>query len=213
MKTKLVPISEPNVLSQAADILQNGGVVAFPTDTVYGLASMAFDEDSIQRLYIIKGRKHTKAIAVLISDISELEKVVLKPSNTALDLAKQFWPGPLTMVLPQHPDVPSLLSPTRTIGVRIPDHPVALALLKLTGPLGVTSANLAGKETTVEAEEVREQLEGRVHMILDGGKTPGGIPSTVIDCTTEDFEVLREGPISRAELKAFTTKRIFENPK
>ena len=200
METKVVSTNEPNALTHAADVLQHGGIVAFPTDTVYGLGVMAFEEESIMRLYLIKGRNHTKAIAVLISSIEELERVAELPSKAALRLAEKFWPGPLTLVVPRHPDVPDILSPTATIGVRVPDHPVASELLRKVGPLAVTSANKSDRQSAVTSENVLDQLSGRIHLILDGGETPGGVPSTVIDCSKPEIEVLRPGPLSEKEL-------------
>ena len=200
METKVVSTNEPNAINHAADVLRHGGVVAFPTDTVYGLGVMAFEEEGIMRLYLIKGRNHTKALAILISNIDELELVADSPPKAAYDIAKRFWPGPVTLVLPRHPNVPDMLSPAPTIGVRIPNHKDALELLRLTGPLAVTSANLAEEKSAVTADNVLEQLGGRVHLTLDGGKTPGGVPSTVIDCTQEEIEILRPGPVKKKEL-------------
>lgn len=202
METTLLTLSEPNALDHAADVLRHGGVVAFPTDTVYGLGALAFEEEGIMRLYLIKGRNHTKAIAVLIGDISDLPKVAAEPSPTAMKLAETFWPGPLTLVLPRHPNLPEMLSPSPTIGVRLPDHDDARALLNLVGPLAVTSANLSTKPSSVTAQDVIEQLNGRVHLTLDGGPSPGGIPSTVVDCTGDDIDILRPGPLGEAELRA-----------
>jgi len=192
----------PLALRHAADVLQHGGLVAFPTDTVYGLAALPFQAETVERLYIVKARNSERAIAVLLGDISQLNKVAGQLSPTALRLAERFWPGPLTLVVPRLPTLPEILSANPTIGVRIPDHPVALALLKLTGPLAVTSANLSGKENASTAKEVLAQLGGRFHLILDGGQTPGGMPSTVIDCTKPGLTILREGPIRLKELQA-----------
>lgn len=202
METKVVSAREPNAIDQAADVLRQGGVVAFPTDTVYGLGVMAFEEAGIQRLYFIKGRKPSKAIAILISNVSELDQVADTPSKAALGLAERFWPGALTLVVPRHPDVPDMLSPSATIGVRVPDHPVALELLRMVGPLAVTSANLSDKQSAITARNVLDQLEGRVDLILDGGETPGGVASTVVDCTKPGIEILRPGPLSEKELLA-----------
>jgi L-threonylcarbamoyladenylate synthase len=202
METKLISADEPSAITHAADILLRGGVVAFPTDTVYGLAALATDEEGIDRLYAIKGRQHTKAIAVLLSDVNELEAVAINPTNAALRLAYDYWPGPLTLIVPRHPRVPNNLAPLPTIGVRIPDHPLALELLKATGPLGVTSANLTGRENAITASEVLDQLDGRIHLILDGGSTPGGIPSTVVDMTTKEPVILREGPVTLDQIRA-----------
>jgi L-threonylcarbamoyladenylate synthase len=119
----------------------------------------------------------------------------------ALKLAKQYWPGPLTLVVQRHPTVPETISPLPTVGIRVPDHLVALKLLAMAGPMAVTSANLSGESNTNSAKEVMDQLGGRIHMILDGGRSPGGIPSTVVDCTTPEPVVLRTGPISIRDIQ------------
>lgn len=196
MKTEILNADHPVVFRHAVDILKHGGTVVFPTDTVYGLAALPFNEDFVERLYVVKGRNSTRAIAVLISEVSELEKVSISPSKSAKQLAEQFWPGPLTLVVPRHPNLPEVLAPLPTVGVRVPDHPVALSLLGITGPLAVTSANLSSRENTNTAQEAFEQLRGRVDLIIDGGRSPGGVPSTVVDCTTPDLTILRPGPIS-----------------
>lgn len=203
MKTEVLRADHPIALRHALDVLNNGGLVVFPTDTVYGLAALPTKPEFIERLYVVKGRDISRAIAVLIGSIEELSRVSKKPSDIAISLARRFWPGPLTIVVPRHPDLPEILSPRPTIGVRMPDHPIALQLLKLTGPLAVTSANLSGKENTTTVEEVLAQLDSRVHLVLDGGKTPGGLPSTVVDCTGQELEILRQGPISREEIENF----------
>ena len=107
------------------------------------------------------------------------------------------------MIVPRHPSLPDVLAPLPTIGVRVPDHPVALALLKKTGPLAVTSANISGKSNTMTAKQVLKQLKGRIHLVIDGGRTPGGVPSTVLDCTTPEPVILREGPITLKQIKVF----------
>ena len=201
MKTEVLRADQPSVMRHAFDVLKHGGLVVFPTDTVYGLAAMPYDPAYVERLYIAKGRNSMRAIAVLLGDPEDLKKVAVSPSESAQRLAKRFWPGPLTLIVPRSPNLPDILSPTPTIGVRIPDHPVALALLRLTGPLAVTSANLSGQKNTCTAREVLDQLNNRVHLLIDGGRTPGGVPSTVVDCTKPGIEVLREGPISKDELQ------------
>lgn len=203
MKTEVLRADHPIAQRHALDVLNNGGLVVFPTDTVYGLAALPAKPEFIERLYVVKGRDSARAIAVLIGSINELSKVSKEPGDTAIRLARRFWPGPLTIVVPRHPDLPEILSPKPTIGVRMPDHPIALQLLKLTGPLAVTSANLSGRENTTTVAEVLAQLDSRVHLVLDGGKTPGGLPSTVIDCTGQELEILRQGPISREEIENF----------
>jgi L-threonylcarbamoyladenylate synthase len=202
MKTDLLKADHPSALDHAADVLLHGGTVVFPTDTVYGLAALPSNAEYVERLFIIKGRNSARAIAVLIAGAFELEQVAKDPNPTARRLAERFWPGPLTLIVSRHPSLPDVLSPLPTIGVRIPDHPVALALLRKTGPLAVTSANLSGQDNTSTAQEVMKQLDGRVHLVIDGGRTPGGVPSTVVDCTGKEPLILREGPITEEHIRA-----------
>lgn len=201
MKTEVIQSDHPVALQHALDVLQNGGLVAFPTDTVYGLAALPSKPAYIESLYTVKGRESTRAIAILISSAEELRETSVNPNKTALLLARRFWPGPLTLIVPRHPDLPDILSPNPTIGVRVPDHEFALSLLRVTGPLGVTSANLSGQDNTTTADEVLEQLDGRIHLLIDGGKSPGSVPSTVVDCTTNEPVILRTGPVSLSDIE------------
>ena len=200
METITLKSDHPSAYSHAHDVLRHGGLVAFPTDTVYGLAALPFMPETVDRLYIVKGRSHQKAIAVLVGDAGDLSKVCLNPGEMAQRLARVLWPGPITLVVPRHPDLPLSISRLPTVGVRMPDHPVALSLLKIAGPLAVTSANLSSHNSATTAGEVAEQLGGRVHLILDGGPAPGGVPSTVVDCTGTEPEVLRAGPVTLEEI-------------
>jgi len=120
-------------------------------------------------------------------------------------LAARFWPGPLTLVVPKQPTLPEAISATATVAVRIPDHPVARALLRAAGPMAVTSANLSGQPSPVEAEEVLRQLNGRIPLVLDGGVTPGGVPSTLVDCLGAEPVLLREGPLTKEQILAALT--------
>lgn len=201
MQTEVLSADHPVALRHAVDIVNNGGTVAFPTDTVYGLAVSPFNQEYIERIFIVKGRNSSRAIAVLIGDVSQLDRIAKSPAKLALRLAAQFWPGPLTLIVPRNPELPDALAATPTIGVRIPDHPVALQLLRMAGPLAVTSANISGQENTNTAQEVMDQLDGRIHLVIDGGRTPGGIPSTVVDCTKPKPVILRPGPISMADIE------------
>jgi len=118
-----------------------------------------------------------------------------------LQLATRFWPGPLTLVVPKHPDLPEAVSASQTVGVRVPDHPAARVLLRAAGPLAVTSANRSGEASPVTAKEVMEQLGGRIPLIIDGGRTPGGIPSTVVNCLGIEPVILREGPLTAGQVR------------
>jgi L-threonylcarbamoyladenylate synthase len=200
MKTLILPTSAPNVYSQAHAILNEGGLVAFPTDTVYGVGALVFNGKAVESIYTAKDRPIEKAIPVLMAEIMDLKKVALEITPQTRQLASRFWPGPLTCVVPKLPFLPEAVSATETIGVRIPDHAVARILLRLVGPMAVTSANLSGQPSPTTAEEVYDQLNGRIPLIIDGGKTPGGVPSTLVDCTTPELKILREGPISLDEI-------------
>ena len=142
-----------------------------------------------------------KAIPVLVGDPGQLDLVTSTPNQVARRLAAHFWPGPLTLVVPRHPSLPDALSPTPTVGVRMPDHRLALALLSQSGPLATTSANLSGGLNPLSAQEVQAQLEGRIDLILDGGICPGGTPSTVVDCTSDALLIIRQGPLTLDDLK------------
>jgi L-threonylcarbamoyladenylate synthase len=202
METEIISAGQPETLQKAVDLLKEGNPVAFPTDTVYGLGVLAFDQRGIDQLYAVKQRNSLKAIPILLANPAELAQVTAGMGGIALRLAQRFWPGPLTLVVPRHPGLPPNLSPQPTVGVRMPDHPVALSLLRLTGPLAVTSANQSGSESAATAQEVFAQLGGRIHVILDGGRTPGGLPSTVVDCTGPEPVILRPGSIGMPELLA-----------
>jgi L-threonylcarbamoyladenylate synthase len=197
MKTHILPASE---LQNALEILQAGGLVAFPTDTVYGLGSLAFDNTAIKSIYTAKNRPIERAIPILIGDIKDLDQVAINIPKMALTFASRFWPGPLTCVVPKKHTLPAAVSATATVAVRIPNHIDARALLHKVGPMAVTSANISGEPSPSTAREVYEQLAGRIPLILDGGPTPGGIASTLVDCTGDHPIILREGPISLEQL-------------
>jgi L-threonylcarbamoyladenylate synthase len=196
METLVLPSDHPEALPLAERILQQGGLVAFPTDTVYGLAATAFSASGIDRLFAAKGRAADKAIAVLVGNLEQLDLVAAGLTELAYQLARRFWPGALTLVVPRHPGLPDNLSPLPTIGVRMPNHPLALALLNRSGPLATTSANLSGGTNPLSAADVMAQLDGRIDLVIDGGLVPGGKPSTVVDCTGPEIRLLRAGPIN-----------------
>jgi L-threonylcarbamoyladenylate synthase len=202
MRTEIVPSEHPQALYRAVASIQCGELVAFPTDTVYGLGALVQDPQAIDQLYAVKGRDTAKAIAVLLGYLDHLDQITANMSPVALRLAARYWPGPLTLVVTQQAGLPGNLSPLPTIGVRMPNHPVALGLLQQTGPLAVTSANLSGQPSASNAQEVYAQLAGRIPLILDGGRTPGGLPSTVVDCTGPELVILRQGPLSLEDLQA-----------
>jgi L-threonylcarbamoyladenylate synthase len=201
MKTEIMMGRDAEALRYAFEVLTSGGLVAFPTDTVYGLGALAFDGRAVERIYAAKERPAEKAIPVLLGELGDLRKVTPQVPEIAAKLAARFWPGPLTLVVPKHPALPEIISATPTVGVRIPDHPLARALLRLSGPLAVTSANLAGEASPATAVEVLAQLDGRIALILDGGRSPGGIPSTVVDCLGTGPKIIREGPVTLEQIE------------
>jgi L-threonylcarbamoyladenylate synthase len=177
----------------AAQLLREHHLVAFPTDTVYGLGTLAFDGATALKLYVAKERPPEKAIPILISDISDLDQIAINVPPLAYRLMETFWPGALTIVVPKQPHIPVEVSTTNTVAVRMPDLDLARELMRLTGPLAVTSANRSSGPNPRTAQEVHDQLGGRIDAILDGGTTSGGVPSTVIDCTQPTPAILREG--------------------
>ncbi|MFH1185257.1 MAG: L-threonylcarbamoyladenylate synthase [Chloroflexota bacterium] len=201
MKTFVLPASSAESIDRAVEVLRGGGLVAFPTDTVYGLGALAFNSAAVKRIYVAKDRPPDKAIPVLLSSVEEIDLVAVSVGDRALRLARRYWPGPLTLVVPKSDRVPEAVA-AATVGIRVPDHPVALALLGVSGPLAVSSANLSGNDSPVTAAEALRQLDGRVEIILDGGTTPGGIPSTVADCNGDELVILRPGPLTLQELQA-----------
>lgn len=203
--TRLLPAAHPDTIAQALRVLRAGGLVAFPTDTVYGVGALAFDGAAVESIYTAKDRPVEKAIPILFADLEDLDQVAVEIPVMARILAAHFWPGPLTLVVPKKPTLPPAVSATDTLAVRIPDHPVARALLRAAGPMAVTSANISGQASPTDAQEVLRQLNGRIPLVIDGGPTPGGIPSTLVDCLGGEPVVLREGPLTRAQILSVLT--------
>ncbi|HEY6958478.1 MAG TPA: L-threonylcarbamoyladenylate synthase [Candidatus Limnocylindria bacterium] len=195
MKTRLLQADAPGAVEEAAAALARGELVAFPTDTVYGLAA---GHDHVRKLYVAKDRPKEKRIPVLLSDATNLEASALV-TPAARALAARFWPGPLTLVL---------VAPRRgTIAFRVPDNAVARRLIAASGGgLPVTSANRSGQPDAKTAQEVVDQLDGRIALVLDGGPVGGGVPSTVVDCTTEQVKILREGAVSTRDIEETVRK-------
>jgi L-threonylcarbamoyladenylate synthase len=206
MKTKIIRSDFPEAISQALSILRRGGLVALPTDTVYGVGSLAFNGKAVESIYAAKDRPIEKAIPILIGDPNDFDKVAVNIPDMARKLAARFWPGPLTLVVPKNLSLPDSVSATETVGVRMPDHPVAIAVLCAVGPMAVTSANISGQPSPVSAEEVSAQLGGRIELIIDAGATPGGIPSTLVDCTSDEPKILRTGPLTLEDIQSALDK-------
>lgn len=202
MKTQILSADSPDSIFRALEILRSGGMVAFPTDTIYGVGVLAFNGDAIKSIYVAKNRPIEKAIPVLLGNAGDLDQVAAKVPIMARRLADHFWPGPLTLVIPKKVTLPEEVSSTDTVGVRIPDNHTARELLRSAGPLAVTSANISGGVNPSTAEEVFDQLNGRIKLILDGGRTPGGTASTVVDCTKSEPVILRSGPVSLEDIRS-----------
>ena len=202
MKTEILSARSPDSFQKILRVLNAGGLVAFPTDTIYGLGSLAFNGEAVGSIYIAKDRPAEKAIPILISDAEAIDKVASYIPDMAIKLAAHFWPGPLTLVVPKKQTLPPAVSSSETVGVRVPDNAIARNLLRTVGPMAVTSANISGGKNPTTAEEVFDQLKGRIDLILDGGKTVGGVASTLVDCTQKEPVILREGPISLETIKS-----------
>jgi L-threonylcarbamoyladenylate synthase len=184
----------------AAATLRSGGIVAMPTDTVYGVGVALDAPAGLERLFAAKNRPLDRAIVLLVADVEQAATIgVLTPAARAL--ADRFWPGGLTLVLAHAPraGLPAALTAGQsTIGVRIPDHDCPRELARALGPLPVTSANISGSPAATTAAEVVAQLGSRIDLILDGGAARGGVPSTVVDCAGEEARILRAGAVSKA---------------
>lgn len=185
-------------IQQAADLLKNGEIVVFPTDTVYGIGVNAFDASAIESLYDAKMRPREKGIPILISDIDVLPTVIMgTPDPCIQTLINQHWPGPLTLILLRHPNLPANISPNDGIAIRIPNNDVARALIRQAGgALATSSANISSNEPALNAQMALNALQHRVAAIIDGGVSPGGVSSTIIDCRFEPPRLIRSGPVA-----------------
>ncbi len=202
LKVEKDPSQSEEAIRQAAQLIVNGGVVAFPTETFYGLAALATDYQAIDKLYQLKKRPTQKSLSILIADLAELDDWIETIPNQALHLTARFWPGPLTLVFAAAPHLPTnLTADTGKIGVRISSHPVAQALVREVGaPITATSANRSRSPSCRSAGEVITQLGSDLEAILDAGLTPGGKVSTIADVTTRPPKILRIGAIAAQEV-------------
>lgn len=200
MKTELLPATGENI-ALAASLLRGGGVVAMPTETVYGLAADAFSGEAVARIFESKGRPQDNPLIVHIAEAEDLGLVARELPKEALALAEAFWPGPLTLVLPRQSRLAAGVSAgLDTVGVRLPAHPAARALIRAAGmPLAAPSANLSGSPSPTTARHVRADLDGRIPLILDGGNSPVGVESTVLSLAGEPT-VLRPGFVTAEEI-------------
>ena len=191
-------------IATAADVLRRGGLVAFPTETVYGLGANALDADAVGRIFAAKGRPAANPLIVHVADAAGVGAIAADWPDAAARLAERFWPGPLTLVLPKRDAVPGVVTAGGpTVAVRVPAHPVARALLRAAGvPVAAPSANRSSELSPTTAEHVLRGLGGRIDLILDAGPCPGGIESTVLDVTSDPPRLLRPGLVTPAEIEA-----------
>lgn len=193
----VVSVTDPDAIPLAQRVLREGGLVVFPTDTVYGVGAAVDCPQAVARLYTVKGRPLDRPIPVLVSSIDQVERLAAGVDERVKRLLATFWPGALTVVVPAQEWLPEeIVRQTGTVGLRMPDHPVALAIIEAAGgALATTSANRSGEREACTAEEARDALGDRVELILDGGRSPGGRPSTVVAVKDGELRVLRAGPV------------------
>jgi len=194
---------------EIVSLVRAGGVIAFPTDTAYGLAADPFNEAAVERIFKIKGRPETKPILLLVDSVAMAESVI-QVTDVFYRVVQMFWPGPLTTIMHSVASVPSMVTAgTKTVGLRWPIATFATALAsRFGGPITATSANRSGMPSAVTAEEVRRQLGDSVDALVDGGKLPSSTGSTLLDLTVDPPVVLREGPLPFEALAEFFAGRI-----
>ncbi len=193
---------DPAAIERAGDVIRHGGLVGFPTETVYGLAADALNEDAVCRVFDVKGRPASNPLPVQVARIEDVYQLASEVPEVAVRLMGKFFPGPLTVVLNAAPSVSEIITAgTGKIGIRMPDHPVALALIKAAGgPIVAPSANPSGEPPPITAEDVLAYFEGRIDLILDAGPSQIKVASTVVDVTQSPPRILREGVITREML-------------
>lgn len=203
--TQILPATSLKAIQLARRLLREGDVVAFPTDTVYGVGVNAFERFAVRQIFAIKQRPPDKAIPVFIAQIDDLNQVARHVPNQAWPLLQKFWPGALTVVLPKNPKLPDdVTAGQNSVAVRLPNHPICLELVTRLGrPLAVTSANLSGQPTPTTAQGVAEQLGPALPLALDGGPSSTATPSTIIDLSVTPPRLLRPGELSLASLREF----------
>ena len=200
----LLPANGPNAIEWAVERLLEGGVIVFPTDTVYGLAASLHRPDQLDRIYRIKGRDEGKPLPILVASSEDALNWTLGLTEEQALLLDQYWPGPLTLVVPAGLNVPrQAQAADGTVGLRSPNHPLALEIIaRCGGAIACTSANRSGEPAATTAEEAAAALGADVDLILDGGATPGGISSTVVGFEGDELRLFREGPISLDHIQA-----------
>ena len=190
-------------ISKAAEILRGGGVIALPTDTLYGISANALDEDAASKVFRVKGREERSPLPIFVSDPDDLFRYGREVPDVALRLAESLWPGKLTIVVGKSDRIPDVVSGgLDTVGIRIPSHPVPREIVaQLGAPITATSANVSGRPALTAAEDVLAELGSRLDLVLDGGNLAPSLPSTVIDVTTVPPTILREGALSATDIQ------------
>lgn len=207
MKTKIKRVNKNEIdektIRQAGEILKQGGLVAFPTETVYGLGADALNEEAAKKIYAAKGRPSDNPLIVHITNMNALEKIVKEMPEKAEKVAEAYWPGPLTMIFDKSDEVPyGTTGGLETVAVRMPSHPVAKAVIDAGGGyIAAPSANISGRPSPTAAEHVAEDLDGRIEMIVDGGDVEIGVESTILDMTVTPPMILRPGAVTREMLE------------
>ncbi|MBS3142726.1 threonylcarbamoyl-AMP synthase [Candidatus Woesearchaeota archaeon] len=190
-------------MAQAAHIIRSGGIVAFPTETVYGLGANAFDGRAVKKIFKAKGRPSDNPLIVHIASMRQLKQVTCGNPQNTMSLIKKFWPGPLTLVMKKSKKIPHIVTAgLQTVAVRMPDHPVALRFIKASRvPIAAPSANISGKPSATNAKHVMHDFEGRIDAVIDGGQAKHGVESTVLDLTVHPAAILRPGAITKEQIE------------
>jgi L-threonylcarbamoyladenylate synthase len=213
-KTKILKIDpqliEPVTMSAIVGILQKGGVIAYPTDTFYGLGANCFLKKAIQRIYYLKRREPAKPLSALVSHRDMVHRLAVEVPSLFWDLTEQFWPGPLTLVVKASSDLPEeMLGPGESVGIRLPDVSWLQRLIaEADFPIIATSANISGEREIDDPSKIVDIFSGKVDLIVDGGRTGGILPSTVVDLSSSRPKILREGAVPRSYLERYFGKDL-----
>ena len=212
METLILSAQAPNTASAAASILKNGGLVAIPTETVYGLGADGLNPEAVKKIFEVKGRPQDNPLILHVADAAELDKLCHSIPESAYRLAEKFWPGPLTMVLPARDIVPaSTRAGLPTVAVRCPDCAITRDIIRLSGvPIAAPSANISGKPSTTTADHVCHDHKGKIPLIVDGGPCRVGVESTIVDLTEAPPRLLRPGGITPEQLKAVLGELVID---
>ncbi len=201
---------EKELIREAAQAIKRGGLVAFPTETVYGLGVDGFNRDAVLGVYRAKGRDFAKPLTLHVSSLEQARELVSTWPQAAELLAREFLPGPLTLILPRSKKVPDLITAgLPNVGLRFPNNRIALELIKASGvPLAAPSANLSGSPSPTDAKAVLADLEGKIHLVLDGGPTDVGVESTIVSLADQEPQILRLGGISKEKIESILGQEI-----